>query len=378
MKIMLSAGEASGDLHGAVLAGELKTLDPDVSLVGFGGDNMADAGVELWANYKSYNIMGVAEVILNLRKILKLLDFLTEKIKEEPPDLLVIIDYPDFNWRLAKRAKELGVKVFSYIPPSAWAWRKGRAKDCAAIADEFVAIFPHELKPYEEAGAKISFLGNPLLDTVKPTMTKDEAREFFGVKETERSAVLLPGSREQEIRRIFPAILGAAVLLKKYRPRTKFYLPVADNIDENLLNEYIKISGAEVALTKENRYDLFQVADFAIATSGTVVMEAALLNLPSVVLYKMSAFNFFIAKLFVHIDYFSLPNLILQKRTLTELLQDDVAPQRIFEAAKNLYAGESIRETIVDDLSKLKGILGEKGAAKRIAEKILEAANKNQ
>ncbi len=376
MKIMLSAGEASGDLHGAALARELKTLNKNVTLVGFGGDNMASEGVCLWENYKSYNIMGVMEVILNLRRILKLLDFLTEKMKEESPDLLVLIDYPDFNWRLAKRAKELGIKVFSYIPPSAWAWRKGRAKECAQIADEFVAIFPHELKPYEEAGAKISFLGNPLIDTVNTTMTAEEARSFFGITEHERPVVLLPGSREQEIRRIFPAILGAAVLLKKYRPRTKFYLPVADNIDEKLLEEYIKISGAEVALTSENRYDLFQVADFAIATSGTVIMEAALLNLPSVVLYKMSAFNFFIAKLFVHIDYFSLPNLILQKRTLTELLQDDVEPQRIFEAAKNLYAGESIREGILSDLSRLKDILGEKGAAKRIAKKIIKAAKR--
>ncbi|MBO6304285.1 MAG: lipid-A-disaccharide synthase [Selenomonadaceae bacterium] len=376
MKIMLSAGETSGDLHGAAIARELKTLDEDIALVGFGGDNMEKAGVSLWANYKSYNVMGVLEVILNLRRILKLLDYLTEKMKEEKPDLLVLIDYPDFNWRLAKRAKELGIKVFSYIPPSAWAWRKGRAMDCAKIADEFVAIFPHELPPYLEAGAKISFLGNPLVDAVKPTMTKDDARQRFGAKDSDRIVLLLPGSREQEIRRIFPAMLGAAVLLKKHQPRTKFYLPIAEGIDESLLKEYISVSGAEATLTKENRYDLFQIAEFAIATSGTVVMEAALLGLPSVVLYKMSGFNFFIAKLFVHIDYFSLPNLVLQKKALTELLQDEVSPKKIFEEAKKLYVGENEREDVAKDLAKIRDILGEEGATKRIAEKILEVCKK--
>lgn len=376
MKIMLSAGETSGDLHGAAIARELKTLDEDIALVGFGGDNMEKAGVSLWANYKSYNVMGVLEVILTLRRILKLLDYLTEKMKEEKPDLLVLIDYPDFNWRLAKRAKELGIKVFSYIPPSAWAWRKGRAMDCAKIADEFVAIFPHELPPYLEAGAKISFLGNPLVDAVKPTMTKDDARQRFGAKDSDRIVLLLPGSREQEIRRIFPAMLGAAVLLKKHQPRTKFYLPIAEGIDESLLKEYISVSGAEATLTKENRYDLFQIAEFAIATSGTVVMEAALLGLPSVVLYKMSGFNFFIAKLFVHIDYFSLPNLVLQKKALTELLQDDVSPKKIFEEAKKLYVGENEREDVAKDLAKIRDILGEEGATKRIAEKILEVCKK--
>ncbi|MBP3723699.1 MAG: lipid-A-disaccharide synthase [Selenomonadaceae bacterium] len=376
MKIMLSAGETSGDLHGAAIARELKTLDEDIALVGFGGDNMEKAGVSLWANYKSYNVMGVLEVILNLRRILKLLDYLTEKMKEEKPDLLVLIDYPDFNWRLAKRAKELGIKVFSYIPPSAWAWRKGRAMDCAKIADEFVAIFPHELPPYLEAGAKISFLGNPLVDAVKPTMTRDDARQRFGAKDSDRIVLLLPGSREQEIRRIFPAMLGAAVLLKKHQPRTKFYLPIAESIDESLLKEYISVSGAEVTLTKENRYDLFQIAEFAIATSGTVVMEAALLGLPSVVLYKMSEFNFFIAKLFVHIYYFSLPNLVLQKKALTELLQDEVSPKKIFEEAKKLYVGENEREDVAKDLAKIRDILGEEGATKRIAEKILEVCKK--
>ncbi|MBO6179542.1 MAG: lipid-A-disaccharide synthase [Selenomonadaceae bacterium] len=372
MKIMLSAGEASGDLHGAALAKALKELKGDIEIVGFGGDMMETAGVHLWANYKSYNVMGVLEVVLNLRRILNLLDFLAKKIEEERPDLLVLIDYPDFNWRLAKKAKALGVKVFSYIPPSAWAWRRGRAKDCARIADEFVAIFPHELEPYEEVGAKISFLGNPLVDTVVPTMTKEAAREYFEV-DNEPVVLLLPGSRLQEIRRIFPIMLKAAKLLLEYRPDTRFYLPVADNIDEKLLQNYIGEANISVTFARQKRYDLMQIGDFALATSGTVVMEAALLELPCVALYKMSAFNYFIAKLFVHVEHFTLPNLLLKKRAIPELLQEEVTSENIFSEAKKLYEGEAEREIVINDLKAAKAVLGENGATKRIAKKILDA-----
>ena len=167
MKIMLSAGEASGDLHGESLARAMQKLQPGVELVGFGGPKMAGAGVRLCADMREYSIMGVWEVIKNLRRIFGLLKKLQEFMAEEKPDLLVLIDYPDFNWRLAAKAKAMGIPVFSYIPPSAWAWRKGRAKKCAALADELAAIFPFELPVYQAAGANISFQRNPLLDTVK-------------------------------------------------------------------------------------------------------------------------------------------------------------------------------------------------------------------
>ena len=167
MKIMLSAGEASGDVHGENIARAILSMAPETELIGFGGSRMEEAGVRLRQNFADYSVMGVWEVLVNIRRLFKLLNDLTEFMREEKPDMLVLIDYPDFNWRLAKKAKALGIPVFSYIPPSAWAWRKGRAKDCAKIADEFIAIFPHELPVYEAAGAKISFVGNPLVDAVR-------------------------------------------------------------------------------------------------------------------------------------------------------------------------------------------------------------------
>ena len=207
MKIMLSAGEASGDLHGEGLAKAIHEIDENIQLIGFGGPKMADAGVRLCADMREYSIMGVWEVLCNLRRIWSLLKQLEKFMEEEKPDLLVLIDYPDFNWRLAAKAKALGIPVLSYIPPSAWAWRKGRAKKCAALADEFVAIFPFELPVYQAAGANISFLGNPLLDSVHGDMSPQAAREYFGVPEGRIPVALLPGSRRQEIAMLFPPML---------------------------------------------------------------------------------------------------------------------------------------------------------------------------
>lgn len=373
LKIMFSAGEASGDVHGASLAHELKKLSPGVELFGMGGDLMAAAGVRIVRNYKEYNVMGVVEVIKNLRRIFRLLDDLTEIARAERPNLLVLIDYPDFNWRLAKRVKSFGVKILSYIPPSAWAWRKGRAADCAKIADEFIAIFPFELPVYEAAGAKISFLGNPLVDTVKPHFSIAEARKYFGVNDSEHVILLMPGSRRQEIKLILPEMLSAAKILAKRKP-ARFFLPLADNVDENEIRRQIDAAGVDVTLTKNFRYDLMRIADAAMATSGTVVMEAALMGLPCVVLYKMARLNYFIGKMLVKIDNFSLPNILMNRRIQPELLQDAVSAENIAAEILKLYRGEVHREKVVADLRRSCAKLGEHGAAARVAQKILEVA----
>ena len=271
LKIMLSAGETSGDLHGAVLARELRALDPSVSLIGFGGAEMEAAGVVLRQNYADYNVMGISAVLLNLRRIFALLDDLTRLMEEERPDVLVIIDYPDFNWRLAARAKERGIPVFSYIPPSAWAWRKGRAKSCAALADEIVAIFPHELPPYEAAGANISFVGNPLIDTVRAEMEPEEACRHFGIEENDVPILLMPGSRCEEIERLLPPMLGAAEILQTRDPARHFFLPVAGGVDEQRIEEHLAASPVEVTLTHDARYALMKAARAAIAKRKSVL-----------------------------------------------------------------------------------------------------------
>ena len=374
MKIMMSAGEASGDLHGARLAKEMLEMESDVKLFGFGGAKMAEAGVRLVRDCRDYSIMGVWEVVLGLGRLLQLEKTLVESMREEKPDLLLIIDYPDFNWRLAAKAKALGVPVFSYIPPSAWAWRKGRAKKCAAIAKEIVTIFHHEIGPYVTAGANVSFLGNPLVDTVRADMEPEAARAFFGLKDGERAALLLPGSRRQEISFLLPDMLKAVRILKEKRPETRFFLPVAPGLERREIERHIEKSGASVELTEEHVYDLMGVADFAIATSGTVVMEAALMDLPAVVCYRMGRLNYAIGRMLVKIDHFSLPNIILGEEAEPELLQDEVTPERIAEEAAKLYKGEPQRDSVMARLKVAVLQLGPPGASVRVAAHVLAAA----
>ena len=376
MKIMLSAGEASGDVHGENIARAILSMAPETELIGFGGSRMEEAGVRLRQNFADYSVMGVWEVLVNIRRLFKLLNDLTEFMREEKPDMLVLIDYPDFNWRLAKKAKAMGIPVFSYIPPSAWAWRKGRAKKCAAIADEFAAIFPFELPVYQAAGANISFNGNPLVDTVKPSMTKAEAREYFGVAEEKNPVILLPGSRKQEINMLLPVMLSAAELLKQENDSLEFYLPVAPGIDKRLITGIASRYKVDIHYTEDKNYDLMSIGEFAIATSGTVVLEAALLGLPCVCLYKMASLNYAIGKLLVDIEFFTLPNILVGRQVQKELLQDEVTGERIFEEARKYYAEDGFRDKVIDGLKEAVAKLGEPGAAARVAEKILAAAKR--
>ena len=377
-KIMFSAGEASGDLHGARLAEAILRLEPGTELIGFGGRQMAASGVRLVADCAEYSIMGFWEVLLNLSRIFSLLDHLTETMKREKPDLLVLIDYPDFNWRLAKRARALGTPVFSYIPPSAWAWRKGRAKACAPLAEEFVAIFPFELDVYREAGANISFVGNPLVDTVRPSMTREEAKAFFGIGEDMYPILLLPGSRRQEIELVFPVMLEAARRIRKEVPEAAFFLPVAQGIDRTLLARMTQEAGVDVRFTESHTYDLMGEMRFALATSGTVVLEAALMGLPCIVLYRLSPVSYFIGRLFVRVKYFSLPNILVDEEVQPELLQDEANPGRILLEARRFWAEPGYAEKVRQRLAAACERLGPPGAAERVARRILDAADRGE
>ena len=375
-KIMFSAGEVSGDLHGASLAAAIKRIEPEARLFGFGGPQMQAAGVDICCNMQEYNVMGFWEVLKNLRRMFKLRDHLLKIIETEKPDILVLIDYPDFNWRLAAKAKKLGVPIFSYIPPSAWAWRKGRAKPVARLADQIAAIFPFETKVYEDAGAQIKFVGNPLVDTVKPSLTSAEAAVYFDIDLKKNNVLLLPGSRKQEIEIILPEILKVAKVLAAQKPEIAFFLPAASGISLTRLQGIIDSFGIEVSIKTDHTYDLMSVCDFAIATSGTVTLEAALLGLPSVILYKMSPLSYFIGNLLVHLPNFSLPNIIAGERILPEFLQDEIRTETVAAAAEKFFKGSAQAETVKEQLKQLRQKLGEPDAASRVARLILETADR--
>ncbi len=375
-KIMFSAGETSGDMHGANLARAIKEISPNAHLFGFGGPQMQQAGVTLCRNMLDYSVMGFWEVLINLRRMFKLKAYLVDEMKKQKPDLLVLIDYPDFNWRLASEAKKLNIPVFSYIPPSAWAWRKGRAKKVAALADKIVAIFPFETKVYEEAGANISFVGNPLLDNVNPSMSREEAYKFFHINPENNNILLLPGSRKQEIDKMLEPMLKSAKIIKQKHMDTEFFLPVAPGIDREAMASKIKANGLTVRLFGEKTYDLMNCCDFAIATSGTVTLEAALMNLPSIVLYKMSSFTYRIAKIFVKVKFFSLPNILADKKILPELLQDEVNGENIAKEAEALLKNTDSAAAVKIELATVRSKLGSAGVAERTAKMILQTADK--
>lgn len=292
-KILISAGEASGDIHAAAVTAAIKKLDSKAEVFGMGGDALRQAGGEVLWDIKDHGVMGFVEVIRKLPDLFRLRSDFARIMDERKPDCLVVVDYPGFNMKLAKLAHDKGIPVVSYIAPSAWAWNKGRAKKVAKIVDKVACIFPFEYDVYKEAGAPVEFVGHPLLDIVHPAMTKAEAEAWAGKQPGKKLILLMPGSRLMEIEKMLPTLLAGAKLLKQQLPDVQFVMPRANTIPLAMLQEKIAAYGIEVKITEGHNYDLFSVADLALATSGTVTLEAALCGLPSVIVYRTSALNAF-------------------------------------------------------------------------------------
>lgn len=370
MRVMISAGEASGDIHAGAVAAALKQIDSSIEVFGMGGECLRAAGGEVVFDIKDHSVMGFVEVVKKLPDILRLKRDFVQLMRERKPDVFMTIDYPDFNMRVAKIAHEMGIPVLSFIPPSAWVWRKGRAKKVAGFADKVACIFPFEYEVYKEAGANAEFVGHPLVDIVKPSMTRAEAEAWAGKDSSKKLILLMPGSRLMEIEKTLPTLLEAGKLLQKQRPEVQFVLPRAGTIPLELLESKIKASGLEVRITEGHNYDLFSIADLALATSGTVTLEAALCGLGSVIVYRAAALTFFIAKLFVKIPHIGLPNIVAGRQVMPELLQDDFTPARVAEEAMKLLE-EPRNAELHRDIAEVKERLGAPGAVQRVAELII-------
>lgn len=377
MKILISAGEASGDIHAAAVTAALKKIDNNIEVFGMGGDALRAAGGEVLFDIKEHGVMGFVEVIKKLPDLFKLRSDFARVMDERKPDCLVVVDYPGFNMKLAKLAQEKGIPVVSYIAPSAWAWNKGRAKNVAKIVDKVACIFPFEYDVYKEAGAPVEFVGHPLLDIVHPEMERAEAEAFAGKEAGKKLVLLMPGSRLMEIEKMLPTILAGAKLLAQRMPDVQFVMPRAGTIPQEMLTSKIKAYGVDVKITEGHNYDLFSVADLAIATSGTVTLEAALCDLGSVIVYRTSAINAFIARLVINIPNIGLPNIVAGKQILPELLQEDFTPEKIASSAEELLRPDRNRQ-MHEDLAVMKARLGEHGAVNRVAEVILKVAKEKK
>ena len=376
-KILISAGEASGDIHAAAVTAALKRIDSTTEVFGMGGDELRAAGGEVLFDIKDHGVMGFVEVIKKLPDLFKLRREFARVMDERKPDCLVVVDYPGFNMKLAKLAHDKGIPVVSYIAPSAWAWNKGRAKNVAKIVDKVACIFPFEYDVYKEAGAPVEFVGHPLVDIVHPTMERAEAEAWVGKEPGRPLVLLMPGSRLMEIERMLDVILEGAKLLQKHMPQVQFAMPRAGTIPLEMLQSKIQTSGLEVKITEGHNYDLFSVADLALATSGTVTLEAAMCGLPSVILYRTSAITAFIARRVINIPNIGLPNIVAGRQILPELLQEELTPAKLAATAVELLAPER-RPQLEANLAYMKERLGEPGAVNRVAQLILRIAEEKK
>ena len=376
-RILISAGEASGDLYAGAVTRGIKQLNPEAEVFGMGGDCLREAGGEVLFDIKDHSLMGFVEVLKKLPDVWKLRNAFIDLMEKRKPDVLLTIDYPGFNMRLAKLAKERGINVVYFIAPQVWAWRPGRAADVAKVTDKIACIFPFECDFYKSYGADIEFIGHPLVDTVKPSLSRKEAEELAGKRTGHPLILLMPGSREMEIQRLLPVMLDAVKILKQKRPELDFAIPRAATIAKEILEDSVRQAGLNIRLIEGHNYDVMSVADLAIVTSGTVTLEAAMCGLGCEILYKSSPVSFWIAKRVVKIPNIGLPNIVAGRQIEPELLQDDCTPDKIASTALELLEPERFAQ-LQRDLMEVKDKLGEPGAVKRVAELVLRMAGQNQ
>lgn len=362
MKYYIIAGEASGDLHGANLMKALKEEDAKADFRFWGGDLMSEHGGELVKHYRDLAFMGFAEVIINLRTILGNISFCKNDILDHKPDVLILIDYPGFNLRIAEFAKQNNIKVFYYISPQIWAWKENRIKGIKKNVDKMFVILPFEKDFYKKHNYEVDFVGHPLIDAIATRNKVDEKsfRDEFNLDNRPIISVL-PGSRKQEIKKSLPIMLGVKENFKDYQ----FIIAGAPSQDLEYYSQFIK--DEQVKLISNRTYDLLQHSDAALVTSGTATLETALFRVPEIVCYKANLISYHIGKLLIKIDYISLVNLIMDSEVVTELIQDDFNTNKLTSELKNILKGEG-RKKMLDDFDKLISILGGAGASKKTAQ----------
>jgi lipid-A-disaccharide synthase len=359
-KILISAGEASGDYHGAALARALRELAPGVELRGLGGARMAQAGVDLIADIKDMNVMGLVELLPQLRKILAIKKRTEQTALAWKPDAVVCIDFPDFNLRLAAKLHKQGLRTVYYIPPKLWAWRSWRAKKLKRVIDQVLVIFPFEVAFYETYGIAAEFVGNPLIDDCRMAARPHPVgAPVVG---------LVPGSRKGEIATLLPPMLEAAKLLAERMPGVHFRLPAASSVSDLQL-EPARAAGIEIL--RRPLPEVLATCDYAWVASGTASLEAALVEVPMVVVYRLNALSFAIARALVNIKHFSLPNILAGREVVPELLQADVNGPRLAAEAERVLADAAARDALHAGLRSVKEQLGAPGAATRAAAAIL-------
>ena len=369
-EIMLVVGEASGDVHGAQLVQALMAREPGLKAYGVAGEMLRQTRFEVLASVSGLTGMGLVELAGNARNLWRAYWLLRRTLRERKPDLLVLIDFPEFNLRLARLAKGLGIPVLYYVSPQIWAWRSGRVRQIARLVDQMAVVFPFEVSFYEQYGVKVSFVGHPLLNAVRVTHGREVVLPKLGLDPAKPTVALLPGSRRREVEFHLPVMLEAAARLRRERD-VQFVCVRASTVDAQDMACMLKKSPFSMPVVETERYDALNAADLVWTASGTATLETALLLKPMIIVYRLSRLTYLLARLLVKVDHIGMVNLIADERIVPELVQDDLNPERIIEESRILLDNQNVRLRIVEKLTRLRERLGSPGAADRVAEMAL-------
>jgi lipid-A-disaccharide synthase len=369
-QVLIVAGEASADLHAARALEELRRLRPGVRAFGVGGRRLREAGLEVLAPAEDISVMGLAEVLPRIPRILGILRALARAAAERRPKAALLVDLPDFNLRLAAKLKKLGIPVVYYVSPTIWAWRRGRSKKIARVVDRMLCILPFEERFYEGTGVSARFVGHPFAE--KPPPAPPEAyRAELGLPASRTTVAMVPGSRPAELSRILPAMLEAAERIRAVHPDAQFVVPVAPTLPREALEPYLaRHPGLAVTLVDGRTEAVVGASDAALVKSGTATLETAVMLRPMVVVYKLSWLTYLVGRLLVRIAHFALVNILAGRGVVPELLQRDASPERMAAEIERLLGDRAAREAQLSGLREVRATLGEPGAPRRVAEEV--------
>jgi lipid-A-disaccharide synthase len=373
-KVMIIAGEASGDIHGARLVKAMQALRPGLEFFGIGGSVLRQAGVRITVDNSQLAVVGISEALSKLRILLRALKVAKGDLKRIRPDLLIVIDFPDFNLRVATMASKLGIPVMYYIGPQIWAWRAGRVKKIKKVIDHMVVIFPFEAAFYERRHVPVTFVGHPLLDAMT-SMTSGEAKERR--RGTGVLIGLLPGSRNEEVRRLLPTMVEVADILSEHMPGIRFAIPVASSVDRALVKTIAEGRATRFLILSDRLGDILDEATLVITASGTVTLEAAIAATPMIIVYKVSHFSYWLAKRLVRVEHIGLANLVAGKRVVPELIQHQASTDKIAHEALQLLRDENRLAEIRRQLGRVARRLGAPGASQRAAQVAINLLSDN-
>lgn len=373
-KILIIAGETSGDMHGSSLIAEMKKLNPDISIVGIGGDGMISQGLEALHHIREMSFLGFAEVVKHIPFIRKVQSEIVNVVKSNKINYAVLIDYPGFNLSIAKKLKRFDVQIIYYISPQLWAWGTGRIKKIKQLVSKMLVVFPFEEKLYRDAGVDVEFVGHPLINRINNYnyLSKEELFSQYELKAGKEILLLLPGSRRQEVEKNFPEMIKAAEKISD-KHDLQIVVGCADQIDTNWFSQFS--SSISFKVVKDKTYELFKYSKFGLIKSGTSTLEAALFQLPMIIIYKTSVLTYRIGKALISLDKIGMPNIILQKNLLPELVQHEANMDNIFLTADKILSNQNQYDNIKNELAKIPQMLGKKNASLEAASIINRIVN---